>query len=132
MPGERVLVVDDNATNLKLVRVLLTSEGYDVRSARDADEALATLVDFRPCVILMDVQLPGVDGLTLTRRLKTESATRHILVVAMTAYAMKGDREKALAAGCDAYIPKPIDTRALPRALADLLRRGEPDSRSDA
>jgi CheY-like chemotaxis protein len=123
MAAEPILIVDDNPTNLKLVRVLLTVEGYDVREAADAAEALAVLATFRPRLILMDLQLPGVDGLQLTRRLKANSATRDIVIVALTAYAMKGDEQKAREAGCDGYIAKPIDTRTLPHALAGYLGR---------
>jgi len=123
MPGEPILIVDDNPVNLKLARVLLTSEGYAVRTAQDAAEALALLAAFRPRLILMDIQLPGMDGLELTRRLKADPATRDILILAMTAYAMKGDDEKALAAGCDGYVTKPIDTRAVPSAIAAYLER---------
>jgi CheY-like chemotaxis protein len=130
MAGEPVLIVDDNAVNLKLVRVLLAGEGYDVRTATSADEALAVLEGFRPRLILMDIQLPGMDGLELTRRLKADPAMRGIRIVALTAYAMKGDEEKALAVGCDGYIPKPIDTRTLPDLVARHLSAGAPaDSR---
>jgi two-component system, cell cycle response regulator DivK len=129
MTGTPVLIVDDNAANLKLARVLLTMEGYEVRTAQGATEALAALQEFHPRVILMDVQLPGMDGLTLTGKLKSQPATHDIAVVAMTAYAMKGDREKALAAGCDEYISKPIDTRALPGVLARILRDNEADAK---
>jgi CheY-like chemotaxis protein len=121
MSRHRILVVDDNPQNLKLVRVLLTLENYDVRSAGDAEEALRTLETFTPGLILMDLQLPGMDGLELTRRLKADPARRGILIVALTAYAMKGDEEKALAAGCDAYVSKPIDTRALCALVAAKL-----------
>lgn len=121
MRRHRILVVDDNPQNLKLVRVLLTLENYDVRSAGDAEEALRTLETFTPGLILMDLQLPGMDGLELTRRLKADPARRGILIVALTAYAMKGDEEKALAAGCDAYVSKPIDTRALCALVAARL-----------
>jgi len=122
MAGEKILVVDDNDANLKLARVLLTGEGYDVRTASDAPGALTVLEGFRPRVILMDVQMPGMDGLELTRRLKADPRTEHIVVVAMTAYAMKGDEAKALAAGCDGYIPKPIDTRRLAGQIMEYLR----------
>jgi len=122
MANENVLVVDDNATNLKLARVLLMAEGYIVRTASDARQALAMLEGFRPRIILMDIQLPGMDGLTLTRRLKADATTSDILIVAMTAYAMKGDEQRALEAGCDGYLAKPIDTRALPGFLARRLR----------
>ena len=122
MAGEPILVVDDNAHNLKLVRVLLAAEGYDVRTAGDAEEALELLTSFEPRLILMDLQLPGMDGLELTRRLKADPLRRHIVVIALTAYAMKGDEEKARAAGCDGYVAKPIDTDALPALLAGYLR----------
>ena len=119
-----ILVVDDNPVNLKLVRVLLKSDGYDVRTAVDAEEALELIASASPRLILMDLQLPGMDGLELTRRLKADPATRGIIIVAMTAYAMKGDEQKALDAGCDGYIAKPIDTRALPGVLEGYLDRG--------
>jgi two-component system, cell cycle response regulator DivK len=123
MAGEPILIVDDNAANLKLARVLLTAEGYQVRAASDAEEALAVLETFVPRLILMDLQLPGMDGLTLTRRLKRDPARQDILVVALTAYAMKGDERKALAAGCDGYIAKPFDTRTLALTVASFLER---------
>lgn len=111
MASEAILIVDDNATNLKLARVLLIAEGYEVRTANDAEQALDVLKDFHPQLILMDIQLPGMDGLELTRRLKADPRTRSITIVALTAYAMKGDEDKALASGCRGYISKPIDTR---------------------
>ena len=119
--GEPILIVDDNPTNMKLVSFLLSSRGYVVRTAGSASEALNLLESFHPRLILMDIQLPGMDGLELTRRLKAAEATRDIKVVAVTAYAMKGDEEKARQAGCDGYITKPIDTRALPRQIAELI-----------
>jgi CheY-like chemotaxis protein len=121
MPGEPILIVDDNLVNLKLVRVLLTTEGYDVRTATNADEALTVLGSFQPRLILMDIQLPGIDGLELTRQLKTDPAMRNVRIVALTAYAMKGDEDRMLAAGCDGYISKPIDTRTLPGIVARYL-----------
>lgn len=121
MAGESILIVDDNATNLKLARLLLLSEGYDVRTATDAEEALGELEHRHPRMILMDLQLPGMDGLALTRKLKADPLTRDILVIALTAYSMKGDREVALKAGCDGYVTKPIDTRALARLVASFL-----------
>ena len=123
MAGEAILIVDDNPTNLKLVRILLQGEGYDARTATDAEEALELLKSFHPRLILMDVQLPGMDGLELTRRLKANADTREIIIVALTAYAMKGDEQKVLAAGCDGYVPKPINTRSLPRLVAEYLPR---------
>jgi two-component system cell cycle response regulator DivK len=123
MSGESILIVDDNAQNLKLVRVLFTSEGYDVHTAVDAEEALTELESFSPRLILMDLQLPGMDGLELTRRLKADPVRRSIVIIALTAYAMKGDEIKALAAGCDGYVAKPIDILALPRLVLEHLRR---------
>jgi CheY-like chemotaxis protein len=124
MPGEPILVVDDNPTNAKLVSFLLAKRGYEVRTAGDAGEALAILDGFAPRLIMMDLQLPGMDGLELTRRLKADERTRHILIVALTAYAMRGDEERAREAGCDGYITKPIDTRTLPEVVAEYLRKG--------
>lgn len=124
MAGERILIVDDNPTNLKLARVLLVGAGYDVQTAGDAEEALERLAEFRPRLILMDIQLPGMDGLELTRRLKSNPAHRDIVIVALTAYAMKGDADRARAAGCDGYITKPIDSDALFKSLAEYLERG--------
>jgi len=121
--GEAILIVDDNEANLKLARVLLQSAGYVVRTAESAEQALQTLASFRPRLILMDIQLPGTDGLELSRRLKDDPATRDIVILALTAYAMKGDEDRVRKAGCDGYISKPIDTRALPETVARHLRR---------
>ena len=121
MPGEPILIVDDNAVNLKLMRILLAGEGYTVRTAIDAEAAIAVLREFHPRLILMDLQLPGMDGLGLTRRLKKDPALADIVVVALTAYAMKGDEGKALETGCDGYITKPIDTRTLTATIAGYL-----------
>jgi CheY-like chemotaxis protein len=121
VPGEPVLIVDDNAINLKLLRVTLMIAGFEVRTAVHAEDAIAVLATFRPRLILMDIQLPGMDGLMLARRLKADPATSGAVIVAVTAYAMKGDEERALAAGCDGYLAKPIDTRTLPDLLARYL-----------
>lgn len=121
MSAPVVLVVDDNLTNLKLIAYLLQAKGYEVRTAVDAESALEVVRATRPALILMDLQLPGMDGLELTQRLKAAPETRDIVVIAVTAYAMKGDEERARAAGCDGYIPKPVDTRALPRIVAEHL-----------
>jgi len=124
MAAEPILIVDDNPTNLKLTKVLLVKEGYEVRTVGDAEEALKVLESFKPRLILMDLQLPGMDGLELTKRLKEAPATKDIRIVALTAYAMKGDEEKARAAGCDGYITKPIDTQAFPGVIAGYLGNG--------
>jgi CheY-like chemotaxis protein len=123
VPNEPILIVDDNAVNLKLMRVLLTGEGYTVRTAIDAEDALTVLERFTPRLILMDLQMPGMDGLELTRRLKKAPALAGTVIVALTAYAMKGDEDKAIEAGCDGYITKPIDTRTLAPTIAAFLER---------
>jgi two-component system, cell cycle response regulator DivK len=109
MGALRVLVVDDNTLNIELVSFVLGADGFEVASAIDAEQALAQLPVFAPALVLMDIQMPGMDGLELTRRLKADAATAHIIVVAFTAYAMKGDEAKLREAGCDGYISKPID-----------------------
>jgi DNA-binding response OmpR family regulator len=121
MAGERILIIDDTPVNLKLTRILLLSEGYDVRTAPDAEEALSVMESFRPDLMLVDIQLPGMDGLELTRRVKAEPQNNGIVVVALTAFAMKGDEQKAMEAGCDGYITKPIDTRTLPVRLREYM-----------
>jgi CheY-like chemotaxis protein len=124
----KILVVDDNATNLKLVSELLEFEGHEVLKAVDAEDALIVLAATLPDLILMDIALPGMDGLTLTRKLKVDARTSHIRIVALTAFAMKGDDQKAFAAGCDGYITKPVDTRMLPAQVAGYLSRTENDT----
>jgi two-component system, cell cycle response regulator DivK len=128
MARARILVVDDNPANLRLLRILLQGEAYDVRTAADGAEALAVVGEFHPRLILMDVQMPGMDGFEVTRRLKADAGTREIVIVALTASAMKGDEEKARAAGCDGYVSKPIDTRSLPAVIARHIE--DPGARS--
>jgi len=123
MAGDAILVVDDNPTNAKLARVLLAGAGYDVSVAGDAEEALDILRILHPRLILMDIQLPGMKGLELTRRLKSDPTKRDIVILAVTAYAMSGDDVRVVKAGCDGYVAKPIDTRALPAIVAQYLSR---------
>lgn len=125
MANERILVVDDNPTNLKLVQVVLSTSGFEVCTAVDGQDALAQVEACQPRLILTDLQMPVMDGLELTRQLKADERTRWIPVVALTSYAMKGDEEKALAAGCSGYITKPVDTRSLPDLVAGYLREAE-------
>jgi CheY-like chemotaxis protein len=122
-PAATILVVDDNPINLKLVSDLLAFEGYRVLKAEDGEQAAASVEVEPPDLILLDVDLPGIDGLTLTKRLKSDVRTGYIIIVALTAFAMKADRQRAMAAGCDAYVTKPIDTRGLPGQVAELLQR---------
>ena len=121
MSNNSVLVVDDAPVNLKLVRILLSRQGFDVRTADSAEEALEIIQDFRPRLVLADIQLPGMNGLEMTRRLKSDPATRGIIVVALTAFAMQGDEQRAIDAGCDGYITKPIDTRTFPALIRGFL-----------
>jgi len=122
MANDTIVIVDDNATNLKLARIVLEEAGYDVHTAVDARSALETLERVAARLILMDIQLPDMDGLQLTRMLKQDPRFAHIVIVALTAYAMKGDRAKALAAGCAGYITKPIDVHGLPATVAEYLK----------
>jgi CheY-like chemotaxis protein len=121
MTQPHVLVVDDQPLNLYLLSFLLSAHGYDVATAADAHETVAAIARQRPALILMDMQMPGIDGFELTGRLKADAATADIPIVAVTSFAMSGDKERALAAGCNGYIPKPIDTRSLPGEVAGYL-----------
>ena len=123
MANEPILVVDDNALNLKLARLLLGTEGYQVRTAEHAPAALAVLETFHPRMILMDIQLPGMDGLELTRRLRADPWFDDVIILAVTAFAMKEDEQKAMDAGCDGYVAKPLDTRSLPDLVRAYLDR---------
>jgi len=117
-----ILVVDDNPTNLRLAADVLECEGYEILKAIDAEEAQQIIAQGRPELVLLDIALPGMDGLTLTRKLRADEKTKNLIIVALTAFAMKGDEQKARDAGCDGYITKPIDTRALPGQVASYLR----------
>jgi CheY-like chemotaxis protein len=117
------LIVDDAPLNLKLLSVLLTRRGYAVRTAGSAEQALAILSDYTPRLLLIDIRLPGMDGLTLVRTLRAEPRYRDLVIVAVTASAMKGDEDVALAAGCDGYITKPVDTRTLNDRIVACMAR---------
>ncbi len=116
-----LLVVDDSPVNLKLASHLLEHAGYRVRQAADAETALVMIREDLPALLLLDLQLPQMDGLTLARLLKADEKTRAFPIVALTAHAMKGDAEKAYAAGCDGYLTKPIDTRRFVEQIAAFL-----------
>jgi CheY-like chemotaxis protein len=119
--NEHILVVDDSAVNLKLACHLLKHAGYMVRHAVDAETALAMIQAEPPALLLLDLQLPQMDGLTLARLLKADEKTRNFPIVALTAHAMKGDAATAYAAGCDGYLPKPVDTRRFAIQIAEYL-----------
>lgn len=120
MPA-RILIVDDNPMNLKLARIVVTAEGHQADVAAGAEEALSILHERRPDLILMDLEMPVVDGIELTRRLKADPATAAIPVVAVTAAAMHHDRERATEAGCAGFVAKPLDTRAFAATLSPYL-----------
>ena len=117
---KRVLVSDDNAANLRRFELLLHND-YTVETAHSAEEALEAVERFRPDLVLVDVQLPGIDGLTLTRRLRNDGNHRCTCIIALTAYAMTEDRDRAFAAGCDGFISKPVDTRTFSSTIEALL-----------
>lgn len=120
----KVLVIEDNDRNRKLVKILLEANKYEVIEAKTGEEALTCLQNDKPDLILLDIQLPNMDGLTLTKILRSNQKTKDIPIIAVTAYAMKGDKERVLDAGCDAYISKPIDTRELPMIVANMIKEG--------
>ncbi|HET8871999.1 MAG TPA: response regulator [Aquabacterium sp.] len=117
-----VLVIDDNVANLELARFLLEEDGMCVDVATDPTEVAERLGAQKPDLILMDIQMPGRDGLSITRELKSLTSTRDIVIVAFTAYAMTGDASKLLAAGCDAYISKPVDVKTFASTVRSHLR----------
>ncbi len=117
----RILIVDDNPINLKLATYVLEADGMEIETAMDANQVLELLAQGVPDLILMDLSLPGMDGLTLTRKLKADPRYGHVPVVALTASAMKGDDSKAFDAGCISYITKPIDTRTFAAQIRALL-----------
>jgi len=117
----RILVVEDNATNMKLAVLLLQRDGHEIIEAVDAEAGIRLARECIPKLILMDVQLPGMDGLEATRLLKADAATRDIRIVALTALAMNGDRERAAAAGCDGYIAKPFHYKEFLKVVGKML-----------
>jgi two-component system cell cycle response regulator DivK len=123
-----ILVVDDNADNRDLTQILLECEGFEVRMAEDAAQALGMLGSYRPNLILMDVQLPGMDGLELTRRLRQNPSLQGVIIVALSAYAMAAEKENAKTAGCDGYITKPINTRTFASAVQQYLAGPQADA----
>ncbi len=128
----RILTIEDNAANMKLTCLLLRNAGHTVLCAVDAESGLTLACTEQPDLILMDIQLPGMDGLAATALLKQDPATAAIPVVALTAMAMKEDREKSRIAGCDAYIAKPLRYRELYAVIDALLARGAPPAASSS
>jgi CheY-like chemotaxis protein len=106
---KRILVVEDNETNMYLIGFILRKNGYEVIEARTGEEGVELAIKDKPDLVIMDIQLPGIDGLEATRRIRESEADEDVHIIALTSYAMTGDREKSLAAGCTGYIEKPIN-----------------------
>jgi CheY-like chemotaxis protein len=126
----KVLIVEDNPMNMRLIEMILRSDNYLLLKAVDGEEALAIASLDHPDLVLMDIRLPKLSGLEVARRLRGNSQFSHTPIIAITAHAMKGDEEKATQAGCDSYVSKPIDTRQLPRLVADMLSAPRSETRT--
>lgn len=123
MSAPIVLIIEDNPLNVELAVDLLEANGFQVRSTLTAEEGLRVAREILPALILMDISLPGMDGLCATRALKSDPATRHLPVIGLTAHAMKGDEDTALEAGCDGYLTKPINTRVFVPFIRDFIAK---------
>jgi CheY-like chemotaxis protein len=124
MERRRILIVDDNPSNLKLFEFLLSAPTYEVRSATNGREALSVMTTFEPELLLLDLQLPDLDGLSLIAKIKADASMRDVPIIAVTAYAMLGDEERARAAGVDDYLTKPIDKQLFRKRVSEQLERG--------
>jgi len=120
---EKILIVEDNPQNMKLIELLLRTKSYTLLEATDGEEALDMATREQPDLIVMDIQLPKLSGLEVTKRLRQMPAFSHTPIIAITAYAMKGDKERFLEAGCDAYLSKPVSTRELPGMIDKMLQQ---------
>jgi two-component system cell cycle response regulator DivK len=121
---KRVLYIEDRPDNRGLVRRVLMAEGIEVLEAATADDGISLAIQHLPDLILMDINMPGKDGLTATQELRANPALEHIPIIALTANVMKGDRERTLEAGCDGYIPKPIDVDKFPAEVMNFIAKG--------
>jgi two-component system cell cycle response regulator DivK len=119
--SKRILVVEDQPDNRQIIRDMLADSGYEICEAENGEEALAAISKQRPDLILMDIQLPVMDGYTATRRIKSDSALRSIPIIAVTSYALSGEEKKAREAGCDDYVPKPYSPRQLLAKIRQYL-----------
>jgi len=126
--SKKILIVEDDPRSLKMIRMILRPYGYSLLEATDGEEALKVARSDKPDLIIMDLRLPKVSGLEVTRQLRQMSDFNHIAIIAITAYAMKGDKEKAISAGCDAYLAKPINTRELPKVVTEMLLQRKENS----
>ncbi len=124
---EKILIVEDNPLNMRLIEMTLRPKGYRLLGATDGEKALDMATREKPDLIIMDISLPKMSGLEVTKRLRQMPVFNHIPIIAVTAHAMKGDEVEIIDAGCDAYLPKPINTRQLPEVIAELLRQRTKD-----
>jgi two-component system cell cycle response regulator DivK len=125
---QKILIVEDNPLNMRLIEMILKANSYTLLKATDGEEALDIATRERPDLVLMDIRLPKMGGLEVAKRLRKNAALSHIPIIALTAHAMKGDEEKAIEAGCDSYLSKPVNTRELPRLVADMLLLRQKDN----
>ncbi len=121
MSGKKILIVEDDPMSRKLARDVLQANGYETEEVTNGEEAVAKAIEMTPDLIVMDIQLPGIDGLEVTRRMKSDACTERIPIIAVTAHAMPGDEEQILEAGCQAYLPKPIRFMEFVSAVKSLL-----------
>ena len=124
---EKILIVEDNPQNMRLLEMTLKPEGYRLIKATDGEKALLKATKEQPDLIVMNIQLPTMNGLEVTRRLRQTRELSHVPIIAVTGLTMKGDKELILQAGCDIYVPKPINTREFPKLVARILRQHQPD-----
>ena len=124
----RILIVEDNPLHTRLIEMTLRAKNYTLLKATDGEEALDIATRERPDLILMDLNLPEMTGFEVIKKLREKPAFRHTPIIAITAYAMKEDRKRLIESGCDAYLTKPINTRELPRIIAEMLLQGEKSS----
>ena len=124
---EKILIVEDNPKNMMVTEMSLRANGYTLLKATDGEEALDMAMRERPDLIIMDIQLPKINGLEVTRKLRETPAFSHTPIIGVTAYAMKGDKERVIESGCDAYLSKPINTHELPEMIAEMLLQRRKD-----
>ena len=124
---EKILIVEDSPQSMRLLEMVLGAKGYTLLKATDGEEALDMAMREQPDLVIMDVQIPKLSGLEVTRKLRETPAFSHTPIIGITAYAMKGDRERVIESGCDAYLSKPISTRELPEVIAQMLLQRRKD-----
>ena len=121
MEGKKIFIIEDNFLNRELMLTVLKSRGHEIKALESAENALEEIIEYKPDLLLLDIMLPGKDGLTLTSELRAEPETCDLTIIAVTAYAMRGDKERIMEAGCDGYVSKPIDTRKFPAVVEEFL-----------